>query len=65
MSEETMNDTFPVITEVHAQGFLSIETDFKSLPDCDFGIQIAPDGRVWICINNQAFIRFKPNRSKK
>ena len=26
----------------------------------DFGIQIAKDGRVWICIDGVAFIRFKP-----
>jgi len=28
--------------------------------DGDFGIQVAKDGRVWICINEIAFIRFKP-----
>lgn len=26
----------------------------------DFGIQIATDGRVWVCINGIAFLRFKP-----
>lgn len=26
----------------------------------DFGIQIAEDGRIWICIDGQSVIRFKP-----
>ena len=26
----------------------------------DFGIQIARDGRVWICIDGVAFLRFNP-----
>lgn len=46
--------------ETHERGILSIESDVKTLTDCDFGIQIAKDGRVWICINGKAFIRFKP-----
>jgi len=25
------------------------------------GIQIATDGRIWVCINGVAFLRFKPN----
>lgn len=50
------------LPEVHVRGHLSVEADIKSLADCDFGIQIAPDGRVWICIDGQAFIRFKPAR---
>jgi hypothetical protein len=36
----------------------------QNLFNCDFGIQIATDGRVWICINGSAFIRFKPRPSK-
>ncbi len=48
--------------EVHTQGHLSIERNFNSISDCDFGIQIASDGRVWICIDGVAFIRFKPTR---
>lgn len=54
--------------ETHQQGHISIENkeiifggkvDFLN---ADFGIQIAKDGRVWICINSIAFIRFKPNK---
>ena len=26
----------------------------------DFGVQIADDGRVWICIDGASFLRFKP-----
>lgn len=51
-----------VIPETHVKGFLTVEADIKSKADCDFGIQIAPDGRIWICIDGVAFIRFKPKR---
>jgi hypothetical protein len=30
----------------------------------NFGIQIAGDGRVWVCIDGQAFLRFKPVRKE-
>lgn len=30
--------------------------------DVDFGIQIAADGRVWICVDGIALLRFKPER---
>ena len=29
-------------------------------PKEDIGIQIAEDGRIWICINGVSFLRFKP-----
>jgi len=29
----------------------------------DLGIQVAEDGRVWVCIDGVAFLRFKPGRS--
>lgn len=48
------------LKETHLQGFLSIEADIKSSLNCDFGIQISTDGRVWICVDGIAFIRFKP-----
>jgi len=31
----------------------------------DFGIQIAKDGRVWVCINGLAFLRFSPHPNGK
>ena len=50
--------------ETHRQGRVSLENlDFikeMDLQDADFGIQICIDGRVWVCINGIAFIRFKP-----
>ncbi|KKM98771.1 hypothetical protein LCGC14_1154500 [marine sediment metagenome] len=47
--------------ETHKYGFISFEQDIKSGGiKGDFGIQIAKDGRVWICIDGQALIRFKP-----
>ena len=53
-------------SETHQQGFLSVEAVItKSIMDCDFGVQIADDGRVWICIDGQAFLRFKPIRKDK
>ena len=55
--------------ETHEKGSLSIENlgevatmDHRSV---DFGIQIAKDGRVWICINGIAFLRFKPKMMPK
>jgi hypothetical protein len=59
--------------ETHQIGDISIEnlpTEFglqfgpNSKPYIvgDLGIQIAEDGRVWVCIDGLAFIRFKPTR---
>jgi len=45
--------------EAHFLGFMSIEKEFKS-GQVDIGIQIAKDGRIWVCVNGEAFIRFKP-----
>ena len=30
----------------------------------DLGIQVAKDGRVWVCINGIAFLRFKPTTTE-
>lgn len=32
--------------------------------EVDFGVQIAWDGRVWVCVNGMAFLRFKPARKE-
>ena len=56
--------------ETHQQGHVSIENKELilngkiDLLNADFGVQISKDGRVWICINSIAFIRFKPNKTK-
>lgn len=52
--------------EQHRQGRLSIENDEivreMDLTDCDVGIQVSHDGRIWLCVNGTAWIRFKPSR---
>ena len=49
--------------ETHQQGLITIETPMNNAFNQvgDFGILIASDGRIWICINGEAIIRFKPN----
>lgn len=49
--------------ETHQEGYIWIEQAFdQGVIVGDFGIQIAGDGRIWICINGQALIRFSPDR---
>ena len=57
--------------EVHQQGYISVENkdiildrecDFTQTIEGDIGIQIANDGRIWVCIDGIAFIRFHPYR---
>jgi len=49
------------VPETHQKGMVSIEQDLKKGTRLkDFGIQIAKDGRIWICIDGIATIRFKP-----
>ena len=51
--------------ETHQTGYLSIENKLpENIKECDFGVQIAEDGRIWICINGIAFLRFNPNIKK-
>lgn len=47
--------------ETHQQGIISIENEMPhgSIKG-DIGIQIATDGRIWVCINGIGFIRFRP-----
>ena len=56
-----MPDKLPVIKETHVNGLIIIENipEF-SVQGGDLGIQISDDGRVWICINGIAFLRFSP-----
>lgn len=56
--------------EVHQTGTISIENisvldsmDGRYMQG-DFGIQIARDGRVWVCINGLAFLRFSPHPNR-
>lgn len=55
---------FTAYEERHSRGFISIENLVEVVDnlnaDADLGIQIAEDGRVWICIDGISFLRFKP-----
>lgn len=51
--------------ELHQTGHISLSYMPEKLFEQnylhgDFGIQIAEDGRVWVCIDGIAFLRFKP-----
>lgn len=46
--------------ETHQWGSISIEQDLvRGCINGDLGVQVASDGRVWICIDGKALIRFK------
>jgi hypothetical protein len=52
--------------ETHQFGLISIENiPENKLISGDLGIQIADDGRIWVCINGIAFIRFKQAKKEK
>ena len=65
--------------ETHCLGKVSLEnlSEFGLVSACDggpadmhnentdLGIQIAEDGRVWLCISGIAFLRFKPNTGER
>lgn len=46
---------------MYQEGQLSIEfaPDF-TIKSCNVGVQVAADGRVWVCIDGRSFLRFKP-----
>ena len=51
--------------ETHQKGIMSIENLGDTIShmlnkEVDFGFQVARDGRVWVCVDGVAFIRFKP-----
>lgn len=56
-----MVDEYPPL---YQDGHLSIEDDSVirklDLQNCHFGVQIAKDGRVWVCVNGMSYLRFKP-----
>ncbi len=50
----------------HQQGYISIEQVMKpGMIKGDLGIQIAKDGRIWVCVNGKALIRFKSEFKQK
>jgi len=63
---------FRFMPEVHCKGMVIVEnldmikemtSTLDSVRNTDLGIQIADDGRVWICVNGVALLRFKPNNN--
>ena len=48
--------------ETHQVGMITLE-NMPQFPimQGDLGIRISRDGRVWVCINGIAFIRFSPH----
>lgn len=55
------------IPETHQQGAVTLENmppggfPFRG----DFGLQAAADGRVWVCLDGIAFLRFSPHPDGK
>jgi len=58
------------VEEFHQQGSLSIENRDEVIEvlqlahkvegTVDVGLQVSAEGRIWLCVNGTAFIRFKP-----
>jgi hypothetical protein len=50
----------------YQEGHLSVENEDLikrlDLQDCSVGLQVSHDGRIWICVNGVAYLRFKPHR---
>jgi len=52
--------------EYHQKGILSIEQNLrKGLHNCDLGIAFDKSGKIWLCMNNKAIIRFTPHEPIK
>lgn len=61
-------------SEVHQQGSLGITNHKEVLHELglaagqggqvDVGLQVAEDGRIWLCVNGLAFLRFKPDQQQ-
>lgn len=49
---------------VTQKGLLTIESSVESGIH-EVGIQTTEDGRIWLCVDGAAFIRFKPLPKKK
>lgn len=60
-------NNFPPLPEHHQTGQIIFDQlpqlkGVNYLKEADLGIQIASNGRVWICINGLSFLRFKPQK---
>jgi len=51
------------IPATYQHGLLTIEKEVKS-GIREVGIQTTEEGRIWICVDGEAFIRFNPFKTK-
>ena len=52
------NKEYPLLSQ---EGYISFENDVApGLTKGILGIQIAADGRIWVCMNGVSIIRFRP-----
>lgn len=50
--------------EAHQHGIIFLENvPEQNVIEGDFGIQVAKDGRVWVCVNDINLLRFLPCRA--
>lgn len=62
------------VEEFHQQGSLGITNRDEVIgmlqfahaeqTQVDVGLQVGADGRIWLCVNGMAFIRFKPGMAQ-
>lgn len=49
---------------IHSRGLMTVEKGLKPGPYVgEIGLQIATDGRIWVCFEGQSIIRFRPELS--
>lgn len=63
------------VKEFHQQGYLTLENFKRLFPtnghsfersfEGDVGLQVSDDGRIWLCLDGIAFIRFTPHPNRK
>ncbi len=44
--------------------YITVENHFDFPLQGDIGVQVASDGRIWVCINGIAFIRSTPHPNR-
>ena len=48
--------------DYQADGQIFVEQDLtQGVIEGQIGVKVGGDGRIWICVNHQALIRFTPN----
>lgn len=62
------------VEEFHQQGSLGVinrdevtrmlQEAHRESGQVDVGLQVGADGRIWLCVNGIAFIRFKPGMAQ-